>query len=385
MINLVKGSLQDELDRFFQIINQTDFPMRVITKSAFTLARKKIKPSAFIDVNKHLIEYFYSKAPFKRWKQHRLIAIDGSNIRIPRSDICSKTFGALRSRHNTQTPLARISFMTDVLNKMVLGGIISNRTSGEREHARRLAKHIHQNDLILLDRGYPCHWLFRLILTKNAHFCCRTDALNWKVVKDFAASDLMDANVSVTFSYESRKRCESLNLKTDDLFVRLVKVPLGNGKMEILITSLMDRDKYPVHAFKELYHYRWGIEETIKTLKCPVNLESFSGKSPLAVYQDFYAKIVAYNLSSIFIWTAQIKTEADTKHRKSDYQVNVTLAISKMKDTLIKLFQIPNLGKLIQNIISTLSLCIDLIRKNRSFKRGQIHQRVSFMNYRPAR
>jgi len=275
--------------------------------------------------------------------------------------------------------------MTDVLNKIVVSGIISNRTSGEREHARRMAKHIKQNDLILLDRGYPCHWLFRLILAKNAHFCCRTDALNWKAVKDFADSGLMDFNLALKLSYESRKRCKDLNLQTDNLFVRLVKIPLDNGKMEILITSLMDQDKYPVHVFKQLYHYRWGIEETIKTLKCPVNLESFSGKSPLAVYQDFYAKIVAYNLSAIFIWTAQIKTEADTIHRKFDYQVNITLAISKMKDTLIKLFQIPDLRKLIKSIIDTLSQNIDLIRKNRSFKRGLIHRRFSYMNYRPAR
>jgi len=80
MINLVKGSLQDELDRYFQLINQNDFPIRFVTKAAFSTARKKIKPSAFIDVNKHLQDYFYSNAQFKRWKQHRLIAIDGSNI-----------------------------------------------------------------------------------------------------------------------------------------------------------------------------------------------------------------------------------------------------------------------------------------------------------------
>ena len=114
MINLVKGSLQDEPDRFFQLLNQSDFPIRFVTKSAFSKTRMKIKPTAFIDVNNHLQDYFYSNAQFKTWKQHRLIAIDGSNIRCPRSDIWSKVFGALKSRHNTETPLARISFMTDV-------------------------------------------------------------------------------------------------------------------------------------------------------------------------------------------------------------------------------------------------------------------------------
>jgi hypothetical protein len=52
LLNLVKGSLQDELDHYFKTIYGTELPERVVTKSAFSLARKKLQPSAFETLTK---------------------------------------------------------------------------------------------------------------------------------------------------------------------------------------------------------------------------------------------------------------------------------------------------------------------------------------------
>ena len=45
------------------------------------------------------------------------------------------------------------------------------------------------------------------------------------------------------------------------LHLRLIRVKLDTGKIEILITSSMtDKQKYPHKIFKELYHKRWPVE-----------------------------------------------------------------------------------------------------------------------------
>jgi hypothetical protein len=49
--------------------------------------------------------------------------------------------------------------------------------------------------------------------------------------------------------------------------VRAVKVKLSTGETEVLLTSLMDKDKYPNEIFKELYFLRWGIETHYGVLK----------------------------------------------------------------------------------------------------------------------
>ena len=35
---------------------------------------------------------------------------------------------------------------------------------------------------------------------------------------------------------------------------------LATGELEVLVTTLLDETTYPTQEFKELYHYRWGIE-----------------------------------------------------------------------------------------------------------------------------
>ena len=42
LMNMIKGSLQDELDYFFKAIDAEDVSVRTVTKSAFTKARKKL-------------------------------------------------------------------------------------------------------------------------------------------------------------------------------------------------------------------------------------------------------------------------------------------------------------------------------------------------------
>ena len=51
LLNQIKGSLQQELDSFFQQMNQTQLSVRVVSKSAFTEARKKLKSSVFTALN----------------------------------------------------------------------------------------------------------------------------------------------------------------------------------------------------------------------------------------------------------------------------------------------------------------------------------------------
>jgi IS4 transposase len=88
------------------------------------------------------------------------------------------------------------------------------------------------------------------------------------------------------------------------------------GGVEVLITNLIDSDKYDAGLFKSLYHLRWGIEDNYKRLKQWVEIENFSGKSALSVQQDFYAIIVASNLTALMAMPAQKNITTKTKYLK---------------------------------------------------------------------
>src|SRR5690606_1703955 len=73
----------------------------------------------------------------------------------------------------------------------------------------------------------------------------------------------------------------------------------ANASVRILMTSLMDTERFPAALFGELYHQRWSIEEAFKRLKHRLNLEQVSGLSHLAVQQDFAAKVLCDNLAAL--------------------------------------------------------------------------------------
>lgn len=49
--------------------------------------------------------------------------------------------------------------------------------------------------------------------------------------------------------------------------MRLIRVDLPSGEIEILMTSLLDSQIYPAKIFKELYFLRWKIETFYDELK----------------------------------------------------------------------------------------------------------------------
>src|SRR5262249_19730923 len=67
------------------------------------------------------------------------------------------------------------------------------------------------------------------------------------------------------------------------LKVRLIRVELEDGEIEVLGTSLLDRARYPRAEFKQVYGYRWNEETWLRRLKSVFELERFSGTSSLAI------------------------------------------------------------------------------------------------------
>ena len=82
LINLVKGSDQDEPDKFFQTLCRFDVAKRVVSKAALTKARMKLKYDAFVELNLQLINYFEKHFRPKLWFGFQLLAIDGSTNKL---------------------------------------------------------------------------------------------------------------------------------------------------------------------------------------------------------------------------------------------------------------------------------------------------------------
>ena len=387
-INFIKGSYQDELDHYFKALFRLDVPVVFVTKMALTLARRKLKYSAFIEYNRHLVEFFYDNFKNKKtWYGLNLLAIDGTTLKLFKYKDIQEHFGMIKPNKGPACPMARVSQMFDVLNKVTIDAIINPYCVGERELLRNHMLNILPNDLLLLDRGYPAYWIFNLIMSQGGNFCARISK-QWKIVQDFIESGAREIFIDLYASHQSKKECIDMGLVIIPLHLRLIRVELDTGEIEVLITSMTDKQKYPQKIFKELYHKRWPVEVDYLFMKERLELGNFSGQSSLSVYQDFHAKVFAKNLTVILAFPAQEAVKHESEDKKHAYQINMTQAFSKSKDTLFLLFERPGeiVVQLIQEIHALFRAITEPIRPGRKFKRKhKLNKRVHYMNYKPCR
>jgi hypothetical protein len=306
-------------------------------------------------------------------------------MKVPRTKDCVSHFGVWKSSQGEACPLARISSLFDVLNSIVVDAVIQPNAQGERSLAIEHMQQVKANDLILLDRGYPAFWLFALILSKHAHFCIRVNA-HWNKIRKFSNSGKKDDIIILPPSPKSVEQCKLLNLSAVPMEVRAIRIELTSGETEILLTSLLDKNLYPCEIFKELYHFRWATEENYKTAKCRIEIENFSGKSVESVCQDFHAKVFAMNLAAAIIHPAQDIIAGQSEQKKYSYKINVTQALSKMKDALVLLFIRFNIIELLHKLHSLFIATIEPVRPGRKYPRKYNTQKRTFnVCYKPIR
>jgi len=185
-----------------------------------------------------------------------------------------------------------------------------------------------------------------------------------RAIKAFINSGKRESIITFEPNKTSIQTCKDRGLPIAPIKLRVVRVDLRN-EVEVLITNLMDASLYEADVFKSLYHLRWGIEENYKRLKQWLKIENFSGKSALSVKQDFYAKIVAMNLTALMAMAAEKTILKNTQHRKLNYQVNFAQALSKMKHRVVCfiLQAQGNISRLIKQTIHYISTTTESVRR----------------------
>ncbi len=371
--NLRKGTVRDELDQFFETLNEEGVATRSVSEAAFCRARQKLKPEALVWLNDGLVETAARRLATRRWHGLRVLAVDGSTARLPATPAIAAYFGGPRG---SGVPLARFSRLYDVLNGLVIQADVAPYRTAERELAAAYVLEAQADDLLLYDRGYPAFWLFAFHHAEQRHYCARVRHDFHAEVAAFVAAGAKQRTVMLTPNPTSARQCEDQQLPTDPLPVRLIRVELSSGEVEVLATSLLEEKAYPRGAFAKLYALRWGIEENYKREKQRLEIENFSGRSPGVVLQDVYAKIFAQNLTAIVATLAQWLADARYRQRRHAYRVNFANALSKMKNTLVRLFLHSSPLDLCWQLLQRLAACVEAVRPGRSYPRDLKKVRV---------
>jgi hypothetical protein len=380
-------SIQRELNSFYQKLQTKEFSIQYVTKGAFSRARQKLKPEAFIQLNQIGIKSFYSKAPYLEWNGYRLLAVDGSTAVLPSHQSIIEEFGqtGFGPQGNSFRSVARMSFLYDVLNLTVLDAQVDRYDVSERALARRHFEHIDKGtDLVLFDRGYPSLSLMFEMQALGITYLIRVRDDFWNEAKQMLSTGEKDKAVVFDLPKKDRGLLEKYNTKDDQIKFRIVITDLPGGEKVTFFTSVMDEKRLDYKHLSELYHKRWNIEEGYKLFKCRVGIETFSGKTVLAVKQDFFAKVFMMTTTAVLAFPVEekIKQEVEQSERKHAYKINRTNALAMTKEIISNIFNGKSIKQALQAFDKILTKTVEIVRPNRKFTRKTINKKPPSMNYK---
>ena len=130
-------------------------------------------------------------------------------------------------------------------------------------------------------------------------------------------------------------------LEVGSLNLRIIKIKLVTGEIEYLITNL-DKKNFKHSDIVEIYQLRWQIEISFKTLKSLLKIENISGLTEIAVQQDLFSQILAYNIiNDIKTLSQNLKDKYNQNSpfkKKKEGQINNSITIGLFKHKIRKIF-----------------------------------------------
>lgn len=372
-------SINKELSSYFNY--ETSMP----SPSAFCQKRSKIQFEAF---NFLFSDFTKSCFASKHFKNYQLLAVDGSEIYIPRNETDQDTY-IYNGKDKKGWNRLHLNALYDLLNHFYLDAVVNpGKKTAERDALLQMLQNdIYKNPFIIIaDRGYESYELLYYFFKNKIPFVLRIkkpESCNATILgkSKLPQEEEFDTNiilkVASCHTYSKKKSQEKMIdqgykiVKPKSLSclsteaptytfppIRIIKLQLNNGEFEYLATNLTNSE-FTKEEIKNLYGIRWGIETAFKELKYNLSIIQFHSKKVEHIKQEIFAKLTMYNFNRMITESL----ESDVKHGfKYEHKINFSQACLYCKQFFLSIIEPQQMKELILRSTSP-------IRPDRSFTR----------------
>lgn len=240
-----------------------------------------------------------------RWLGHRVLDVDGSTITMPDTPANQQEYPQhANQKRGCGFPLARIVVVFSLAVGTVLEAAIGKyqgKETGETSLFRTLHSLLKADDVVLADRYFSGWFDMALIRQREAQVVIRKHQAR---ATDFRTGQrLGQGDQLVTWQKPQRPSWMSLEEYAAlpvSLTVREVRVHVSQRGFRtqtlVVVTTLLDAEKYPAEEIAKLYRRRWQAELNLRSLKVVLQMDHLRCLTPHRVRNEFYMHLVAYNL-----------------------------------------------------------------------------------------
>jgi hypothetical protein len=364
------------IDEFWDNCRQLKWPLpqqASIAPSSFCAARRKLDEAVFKCAHHKILAAYADDAGRYTWRGHRLFAIDGSKINLPRALLAC---GYATPTPGAHYPQGLVSCLYQLKSQLPFDfDLVAH--ADERRCALSHLNVLEPGDVVVYDRGYFSYRLLFEHLETGIHAIFRLHEGSAEAIAGFMAGSQTQAKVTINPSSKARVelRSHDPDLQLGLLPLRVLKYEVG-GKLFCLGTTLPEAQRYPLDALVNVYHSRWGIEELYKISKRHFVIEDFHAKTERGVKQELFAHFVLITLNRLFTNRADLELnprqpsasapEKDAPKLKTNFKNAIHVLERGLEELLLLHHRIKGV---VRRVFLTVLARHQRVRPNRSYVR----------------
>lgn len=230
---------------------------------------------------------------------------DGTTVSMPDTPANQKQYPqSRRQKPGVGFPLLRLVGLISLSCGAVLDvamGPCRGKQTGESALLRTLLGGLKAGEVLLGDGYYGNYWTIALLQERGVDLLSHHDG---KRLVDWHRGQRLGRRDHVV-SWKKPKRPPWLSVAAyqqmpETLLVRETAVrieqPGFRTRQLVLITTLLDAQRYPREDLARAYRARWQVELDLRSIKQVMRMEILRGKTPDMVRKEIWMHLLAYNL-----------------------------------------------------------------------------------------
>jgi hypothetical protein len=237
------------------------------------------------------------------WCGHQVRVVDGTTVTLPDTPENQNRYPQQSvQRPGCGFPILRLTGLFSLATGLFTAWATGAWRDHELQLLNQLWEHCDPDDVILGDRGF-CTWgVLALCLHYRLHVVVRARGTKRR---DFRRGQRLGRDERLVRWAKPALRPRTIppelwNQLPSQLTLRLVRCrvdqPGFRTREVILVTTLLDRVRYPLSTLSELFLRRWEMELSLRDLKITLQMDQLSCKNPANVERELRQHILMHNL-----------------------------------------------------------------------------------------
>lgn len=241
-----------------------------------------------------------------RWKGRTVKVADGTTVSMPDTPANQAEYPQPKSQKpGVGFPLARMVVLFSLAVGTVLEASIGQyrgKQTGEISLLRGLYDSLEAEDVVLGDRIYCTYFDIHTLKERRVDLVTR---LHQQRRADFRRGRRLGPDDHVVTWTRPRQRPPWMDKETFQALpetmqlreVRVrIKTPGFRTKNIVVVTTLLDAEKYSADDLAELYRARWHAELDLRSLKQVLHMDVLRCETPAMVRKEIWMHFLGYNL-----------------------------------------------------------------------------------------